>query len=69
MSGSSKVDTDAKFIILANDGVWKVMSNEEASECIRDMDNAQDAAEEVVKEALQRGSADDISCVVVMFHH
>jgi len=44
------------------------MSNEEVTECIRDMDDAQDAAEEVVKEALQRGSADDISCVV-MFHH
>ncbi|XP_074287974.1 putative protein phosphatase 2C 58 [Silene latifolia] len=63
-----KVDEDAKFIVLASDGIWKVMTNEEACECIREVDDAQSAAEELVKEALNRGSADDISCVVVMFH-
>ncbi|XP_048492813.1 probable protein phosphatase 2C 39 isoform X2 [Beta vulgaris subsp. vulgaris] len=59
---------DAKFIVLASDGLWKVMSNEEACDCIEELDDAQAAAEQLVKEALQRKSADDISCVVVMFH-
>ncbi|KAK9666510.1 hypothetical protein RND81_14G189800 [Saponaria officinalis] len=63
-----KVDADAKFIVLASDGIWKVLSNEEACDCIRELDEAQSAAEELVKDALHRGSADDISCVVVMFH-
>lgn len=61
--------TDAKFIILASDGLWKVMSNEEACDCIRELNDAQEAAEELVKEALYKRSLDDISCVVVMFHH
>uniref|UniRef100_A0A7C9EDS8 protein-serine/threonine phosphatase n=1 Tax=Opuntia streptacantha TaxID=393608 RepID=A0A7C9EDS8_OPUST len=60
---------DAKFFILASDGLWKVMSNEDACDCIRELNDAQEAAEELVKEALYKRSLDDISCVVVMFHH
>ncbi|KAL2936654.1 putative protein phosphatase 2C 28 [Bienertia sinuspersici] len=63
------VGADTKFLILASDGLWRVMSNEEACECVSNIDDAQAAAEELVKEALQRRSGDDISCVVVMFHN
>ncbi|GAB2228233.1 hypothetical protein Droror1_Dr00010063 [Drosera rotundifolia] len=62
------IDEDAKFIVLASDVVWKVMSNEDVCDCIKDLDDAQEAAEMVVKEALSRKSQDDISCVVVLFH-
>ena len=44
------------------------MSNKKASNCIREMDDAQEAAEKIIREALSRESYDDISCVVVMFH-
>ncbi|OMO83238.1 phosphatase 2C (PP2C)-like protein [Corchorus capsularis] len=56
-----------EFIILASDGLWKVMSNEEAFEKIRELDDAQEASEELIKEALARKSQDDISCIVVAF--
>ncbi|RWR88725.1 putative protein phosphatase 2C 58 [Cinnamomum micranthum f. kanehirae] len=45
-----------------------VMSNQEAVDAIRDMDDAQAAAELLVEEALSRKSYDDISCILVRFH-
>ena len=46
----------------------QVMSNEEAFDHIREFDDAQEASEELIKEALARESQDDISCIVVAFH-
>ncbi|XP_019258352.1 PREDICTED: probable protein phosphatase 2C 28 [Nicotiana attenuata] len=63
-----KIDKDTDSIILASDGLWKVMSNEEVAECIRGIEHCNKAAEELITESLMRGSPDDISCVVVMFH-
>ncbi|XP_028785784.1 probable protein phosphatase 2C 39 [Neltuma alba] len=61
------ITEDTEFVILASDGLWKVMTNEEACECVKDMDDAKKAAKKLVKEALAQGSYDDISCIVVMF--
>ncbi|KAI3466883.1 hypothetical protein Pfo_023546 [Paulownia fortunei] len=63
-----KMDEDTEFIILASDGLWKVVSNQEAVDCIRGLNDGQEAAEELIKEALLRESREDISCEVVMFH-
>ncbi|KAJ9562843.1 hypothetical protein OSB04_008003 [Centaurea solstitialis] len=61
------VDDNTEFMILASDGVWKVMSNEEAVDCIKDVEDPRLAAKRVIKEALARKSRDDISCIVVRF--
>ncbi|MCD9645181.1 hypothetical protein HAX54_033903 [Datura stramonium] len=42
-----KIDKDTDSIILASDGLWKVMSNEEVAECIRGIKNGKKAAEEL----------------------
>lgn len=47
----------------------QVMSNEEVADCIMELEDDQEAAEELIKEALKRRSTDDISCVVIMFHN
>ncbi|KAL2496849.1 putative protein phosphatase 2C 58 [Forsythia ovata] len=60
------VDDDVEFVILASDGLWKVMSNQEAVESIRNK-SAQSAAKHLVEEAVSRKSKDDISCIVVRF--
>ncbi|KAK7399752.1 hypothetical protein VNO78_10941 [Psophocarpus tetragonolobus] len=62
-----KIDEDTEFIILASDGLWKVMTNQEACDCIRDVDDAKKASQKLVKEAKSLGSYDDISCIVIMF--
>ncbi|PQM37217.1 putative protein phosphatase 2C 28 [Prunus yedoensis var. nudiflora] len=46
----------------------KVMSNQEAYDCIGELDDAQEAAEELIEEALSKESYDDVSCIVVVFH-
>ncbi|GKU90545.1 hypothetical protein SLEP1_g4530 [Rubroshorea leprosula] len=55
------------FIIIASDGLWNVISNNDAVAIIQDITNAEDASRKLVYEAYARGSADNITCVVVRF--
>lgn len=59
------IDDESEFIILASDGIWKVMSNQEAVDSIKNIKDAQSAARHLTEEALNRNSKDDISCIVV----
>ncbi|KAJ0694912.1 putative protein-serine/threonine phosphatase [Helianthus annuus] len=61
------VDDESEFLILASDGVWKVMSNEEAVDCVKGVEDPRAAAKQLIKEALAKKSRDDISCIVVRF--
>ncbi|XVF66796.1 hypothetical protein PTKIN_Ptkin10aG0066700 [Pterospermum kingtungense] len=62
------IDDDAEFIILASDGIWKVMSNQEAVDTIKNIKDAQSAAKMLIDAAISKKSKDDISCIVVRFH-
>ncbi|KAK6923391.1 PPM-type phosphatase-like domain [Dillenia turbinata] len=53
------------ILILASDGLWKVMNNQEAVDFARKIKDPRKAARHLTAEALNRGSNDDISCVVV----
>lgn len=65
-----------RFVVMASDGVFEFMSNEDVSEIVgrwRDRGSAQDAAEELVRVATERwveddSVIDDISCVVVFLN-
>ncbi|KAB1209895.1 putative protein phosphatase 2C 58 [Morella rubra] len=59
------INDGTDLIILASDGIWKVMSNQDAVDCIKHSKDAQSAAEHLIEEALSRKSKDDISCIVV----
>lgn len=61
------IDDGTEFIILASDGLWKVMSNQEAADAIKSIKDPRSAARHLTDEALQRKSSDDISIVVVRF--
>ncbi|CAH8351821.1 unnamed protein product [Eruca vesicaria subsp. sativa] len=63
----SNVDSQTDILVLASDGIWKVMTNEEAMEIAKRVKDPQKAAKELTAEALRRESKDDISCVVVRF--
>ncbi|XP_031500679.1 probable protein phosphatase 2C 39 isoform X1 [Nymphaea colorata] len=62
------IDSNVEFFILASDGLWKVMTNQEAVDAIRNIKDAQTAAKRLTEEAVSRKSKDDISCIVVRFH-
>jgi len=62
-----------QFIILASDGVWEFISNEEAASIIMPHylnNSAEKAAEAIIKEAIKRWqeedtSIDDITCIII----
>ncbi|KAG6544609.1 hypothetical protein Mapa_014031 [Marchantia paleacea] len=62
-----KIDQYTEFLILASDGLWKVMKNQEATDHVRRVRDPQIAAKMLTDEALVRKSKDDISCIVVRF--
>lgn len=61
------IDTNTDVLILASDGLWKVMGNQEAVDIARKIKDPLKAAKELTAEAVKRDSKDDISCVVVRF--
>jgi len=78
------IDKQTEFLILATDGVWDMISNEEAIQLVRDKlgdlatnTKFQEAKEkfvydiciELVKEADNRKSLDNISCIIIVFNH
>ena len=63
-----------RFIVIASDGVWEFITNDEIAKIVKpffDAKNAEKAAEAVVKESYLRwkreeeGIVDDITCVIV----
>lgn len=53
------------FFIVASDGLWKVMSNDEAVAHVLAQESAEGAAKVLAAAALRRGSKDDISVLVI----
>ncbi|KAL4588524.1 hypothetical protein LXL04_001415 [Taraxacum kok-saghyz] len=65
---NADIDADTDILILASDGLWKVMSNQEAVDVAIKIRDPQKAAKQLAVEALKRESKDDISCIVVRFN-
>ncbi|CAL5029535.1 unnamed protein product [Urochloa decumbens] len=63
------VDNTLEFLILASDGLWDVVSNDEAVAMTRSIQDPEEAAKKLLQEAYKRESSDNITCVVVRFLH
>ncbi|XP_031479252.1 probable protein phosphatase 2C 59 isoform X2 [Nymphaea colorata] len=63
------IDGSLQFLILASDGLWDVVTNEEAVSMVQPIEDAEVAANRLTEEAIRRGSADNVTCIVVRFHH
>ncbi|KAM6543896.1 hypothetical protein CsatB_008343 [Cannabis sativa] len=61
------VDVNTDILIIASDGLWKVMANQEAVDIARKTRDPLKAAKHLTAEAVKRDSKDDISCIVVRF--
>lgn len=61
------VDSSLEFLILASDGLWDVVTNEEAVEMVKPIQSPQEAADKLLEEACKRGSSDNITVVIVRF--
>ncbi|XP_021752125.1 putative protein phosphatase 2C-like protein 44 [Chenopodium quinoa] len=67
IAASERIDSETEFIILASNGIFEVMRNQEAVDLIRHIDDPQEAAECLAREASMRMSRSNISCLVIRF--
>ncbi|XP_065000370.1 probable protein phosphatase 2C 52 isoform X3 [Musa acuminata AAA Group] len=63
------VDEELEILVLASDGLWDVVANEDAVSLVRAEEEPEAAARKLTETAFSRGSADNITCIVVRFHH
>eukprot|EP00250_Pteridium_aquilinum_P014426 c21979_g2_i1 orf=371-1201(+) len=63
------INDDVEFLLLASDGLWDVVRNQDAVSIVQSIANAQEAARKLTDEALRRGSADNTTCIVVRFRN
>lgn len=61
------VDLSCEFLILGSNGLWAVFTNQEVVDIVHKINDPRKAAQELVTEARNRHSEDDISCLVVQF--
>jgi protein phosphatase PTC1 len=66
-TSTTKLDASSEFIILACDGVWDVLSDEEAVAMVRAQKDKDllPTSRVLVDEAIRRGSSDNITCLVI----
>ncbi|KAG0493862.1 hypothetical protein HPP92_004856 [Vanilla planifolia] len=63
-----EVSEDLELLVLASDGLWDVVPNEDAISLARAEEEPEAAARKLTETAFSRGSADNITCIVVRFH-
>jgi len=59
------LNDDHLFLVLACDGVWDVLSDEQVVTLVSQMDSPDRAAEVIRRTAFTRGSDDNISVIVI----
>jgi len=56
------------FLVLATDGIYNVMSNQEVVDCAsKHWDDAEEAAKNIVRTAFQKGSDENLTAMVIQF--
>ncbi|XP_052141802.1 uncharacterized protein LOC127761534 [Oryza glaberrima] len=61
------VDQDVEFLVLATNGLWDVMRNEDVVSVLKAQKGPESAAMKLTEIALSRGSLDNITCIILQF--
>ena len=59
------IEDNDKYLIIATDGVWDVMEDEDVYKLCTDTKNSLDICREIINTSLEKGTMDNISCFVV----
>lgn len=62
------IDNEFECLVLASDGLWDVVSNEDAVSLARTEEEPEAAARKLTETAYTLGSTDNITCIVVRFN-
>ncbi|KAF3945829.1 hypothetical protein CMV_027836 [Castanea mollissima] len=63
-----EIDEEFELLVLASDGLWDVVPNDDAVSLALTEEEPEAAARKLTETAFTRGSADNITCIVVKFH-
>ena len=61
----TNIEDNDKYIIIATDGVWDVMEDEDVFVLCKDENNSMNLCRNVINTSLEKGTMDNISCFVV----
>ncbi|RLM98700.1 putative protein phosphatase 2C 52 [Panicum miliaceum] len=64
-----EINDELEFLIIASDGLWDVVPNEDAVSLVKMEEEPEAAARKLTETAFSRGSGDNITCIVVKFQH
>lgn len=64
-----ELDEEFELLVLASDGLWDVVPNEDAVTLALSEEEPELAARKLIETAFSRGSADNITCIVVRLYH
>ncbi|XP_071734097.1 probable protein phosphatase 2C member 13, mitochondrial [Rutidosis leptorrhynchoides] len=64
-----ELDEEVEMLVLASDGLWDVVPNEDAVSLALLEEEPESAARKLIETAFSRGSADNITCIVVRLYH
>ena len=56
---------DGAKVILACDGIWDVLSDDEAAKIARETKDPKEAAKKIVNQSLKLNTSDNVSCLVI----
>ena len=59
------IDHNSNYCVLASDGVWDVLNPDDVSKIIHETSNINNMAKAIVEKAKEKGSEDNISCIVI----
>ena len=61
----NKLDKNVKYIIVASDGVWDVVKDNELLQLSKNKKNAEGFCKDLVKLSIDKDTKDNVSCIVI----
>ena len=59
------IENDDRYVVIASDGVWDVLEDEDVRELSKPANNSLDLCRNIMKNTVEKGSMDNISCFVI----
>ena len=63
----NKLDGNVKYVVVASDGIWDVVKENELLQLSKNRKNAEGFCKDLVKLAIDKDTKDNVSCIVISF--
>ena len=64
----NKLDGNVKYIVVASDGVWDVVAENDLMKLSQNRKNAEGLCKDLVKLSIDKDTKDNVSCIVISFN-